>query len=405
MPMLRNRRTGLLALVALMALGASVGVDAATVNLRNNCSYTVYPGIFPAGLFSNGGWSMAPGASVTFNISGSGRLWGRTGCNGASPAQCTTGQCGGVGLQCAGTTGVPNTSLFEFTINASGTDWYNVSYVDAIDNTITVTTSNTSCTGPSSCSEAVKTNCPAGLRSGSVCLSPCTRYNTDQFCCRGAFGTPQTCNTSAWTGEAQTYLNNVHTFCPLSYAYAYDEPSGALRTCPTGTAFNVTFCGGGSAPPPPPPPPPPPGNLNGTRQVAPGHALTKRVDSSGNRTTPGNPIIQWVANGSGAQRWVFNNVGVTPSGNYNIALQGGANCLEVAGGGSGNGSRIQLWPCNGSAAQSWRAVSVPGTGRFTLRPAHSPNRCLDVPGRSTADGVQLQIWDCHSGTNQQWQIQ
>lgn len=191
---------------------------------------------------------MAPGASVTFNISGSGRLWGRTGCNtSTSPAQCATGQCGGTGLQCAGTTGVPNTSLFEFTINANGTDWYNVSYVDAIDNPITVTTSNTSCINPSSCNAAVKTNCPAGLRSGDVCLSPCTRYNTDQLCCRGAYGTPDTCNTSTWSSEAQTYLNNVHNYCPYSYAYAYDEPSGALRTCPTGTSYNVTFCGSGGS--------------------------------------------------------------------------------------------------------------------------------------------------------------
>jgi hypothetical protein len=129
------------------------------------------------------------------------------------------------------------------------------------------------------------------------------------------------------------------------------------------------------------------------------------MDSSGNRTTPGNPIVQWVANGTGAQRWVFNNVGVVPSGNYNIALEGGPNCATVSGGGTANGTRIVIQPCNGGAAQSWRAVSVSGTGRFTLRPANSPNRCLDVPGGSSADGVQLQIWDCHSGTNQQWQIQ
>src|SRR5262245_3592540 len=57
MQMLSNRRTALLVLVASLAIGTSVGADAATVNLRNNCTYTVYPGIFPASLFSNGGWS------------------------------------------------------------------------------------------------------------------------------------------------------------------------------------------------------------------------------------------------------------------------------------------------------------------------------------------------------------
>jgi hypothetical protein len=233
-------------MLTMALLVVAVAAPAATVTLRNNCGYTVYPGVYPANLYSNGGWSMAPGATVSFNISGSGRLWGRTGCNGASPAQCATGSCGGSGLQCAGTTGYPNTSLFEFTINASGTDWYNVSYVDAIDNTITVTTT-AGCLSPSSCNNAVKTNCPAGLRSGDTCLSPCTRYNTDQFCCRGAYGTPQTCNTSVWSAEAQAYLNNIHTYCPYSYAFAYDEPSGALRTCPTGTNYNVNFCGGGGS--------------------------------------------------------------------------------------------------------------------------------------------------------------
>src|SRR6185503_1168481 len=125
-----------------------------------------------------GGWSLAPGASSTFNVpSGSvGRLWGRTGCDGSSPARCTTGQCGGTGLQCAGTTGQPNTSLFEWNVNANGTDWYDVS-----------------------------------------------------------------CVVANWSAVAQTYVNNVHNFCPRQYSYAYDEVAGgALQTCPTGSNFTIT---------------------------------------------------------------------------------------------------------------------------------------------------------------------
>ena len=82
-----------------------------TFTVVNNCSYTVYPGIYPASTYANGGWTMAPGASVSFSVPDGniGRLWGRTGCNSASPAVCTTGSCGGTGLQCAGTTGYPNT--------------------------------------------------------------------------------------------------------------------------------------------------------------------------------------------------------------------------------------------------------------------------------------------------------
>ena len=90
------------------------------------------------------------------------------------------------------------------------------------------------------------TNCSADLRSGGYCLSPCTRYNTDQFCCRGAFGTAQTCNVSQWPESAQAYVNNIHAACPREYAYAYVDTVG-LHTCPTGASYTITFCpsGGG----------------------------------------------------------------------------------------------------------------------------------------------------------------
>jgi hypothetical protein len=243
-------------IVAVSLWVVPLAAEATNFTVRNNCTYTVFPGVFPASTFSNGGWTLAPGASSTFSVpSGSiGRLWGRTGCNSASPAQCTTGSCGGTGLQCAGTTGQPNTSLFEWNINANGTDWYDVSYVDAVDNPIGVLVSNGSCVSPNTCSSSVLSSCPADLRSGNVCLSPCTRFNTDQFCCRGAFGTPSTCVVANWSAVAQTYVNNLHNFCPREYSYAYDEVAGgALQTCPTGANFTITFCPGGSAPPPPPP--------------------------------------------------------------------------------------------------------------------------------------------------------
>jgi hypothetical protein len=267
------------------ALAAPAG--ATTFTVKNNCSYTVFPGIFPASVFSNGGWTLAPGASSTFAVaSGSiGRLWGRTGCNSASPAQCTTGSCGGTGLQCAGTTGQPNTSLFEWNINASGTDWYDVSYVDAVDNPIGVAVTNASCVSPSVCSGSVITSCPADLRSGAFCLSPCSRFNTDQFCCRGAFGTPQTCVVANWTAVAQTYVNNIHAQCPREYSYAYDENAGgALQTCPTGSNFTITFCPAGSAPPP-------------VANVAQGKPTT----SSSNESAAFTPNL--AVDGNGGTRW------------------------------------------------------------------------------------------------------
>lgn len=230
--------------VSLLALVAAS--SATTFTLHNACNYTVYPGLYPAATFANGGFELPSGQAVSFGVSGQGRLWGRTECNTAStngpPAQCATGSCGGVGIQCAGTTGQPNTALFEWNLNAQGTDWYDVSYVDAIDNPIGVTISNGACVSPSQCSRQVIANCPEGLRTDTgACESPCTRYNTDQFCCRGAYGTSQTCVVADWEPSAQAYVTNIHTFCPHEYAYAYDDPNG-LHTCQTGSDFTITFC-------------------------------------------------------------------------------------------------------------------------------------------------------------------
>jgi hypothetical protein len=276
-------------IIAAIVWGDPLSAEAATFTVKNNCSYTVYPGIFPASTFSNGGWTLAPGATSTFSVpSGNiGRLWGRTGCNSASPAQCTTGSCGGTGLQCAGTTGQPNTSLFEWNINANGTDWYDVSYVDAVDNPIGVTISNAGCVSPSACSASVITSCPSDLKSGNICLSPCTRYNTDQFCCRGAFGTPSTCVVANWAASAQTYVNNIHNSCPREYSYAYDENSGgALQTCATGSNYTITFCPSGGG-----------GGGGGTTNLA----LNKPTLSSSNETN--NTLSNLAVDGNGGTRW------------------------------------------------------------------------------------------------------
>jgi hypothetical protein len=159
-----------------------------------------------------------------------------------------------------------------------------VSYVDAVDNPIGVSVTNASCVSPSVCSASVLTSCPTDLKSGSVCLSPCTRFNTDQFCCRGAFGTPATCVVSNWTATAQTYVNNLHSLCPREYSYAYDENAGgALQTCPTGSDFTITFCPGAGAPP------------------ATNLALNRPTTSSSNESASFTPNL--AVDGNGGTRW------------------------------------------------------------------------------------------------------
>jgi hypothetical protein len=397
-----------LALVAAAVLAWGGIVQASTFTVKNNCSYTVYPGIYPP-IYSNGGWTMAPGASVNISPGAfNGRIWGRTGCNSSSPAQCTTGQCGGTGLQCAGTTGQAGTSLAEFNFNAGATDWYNVSYVDGFDNPVGVSVSNTGCVSPNTCSNAPLTSCDASLRTGGYCLSPCTKFNTDQYCCRGAFGTAATCVVANWAASARSYVNNIHSACPRQYAYAYDEANGSLQTCPTGSNYTITFCpSGGSTPPPPPPPP------GGTVTSISSSAWYQVINTNSGLCTDDNAwgtangarVIQWACGaGQYNQQWQF----VPTSGGYYRVMVRYASYLgwDVTGGAgaTGNSVPIQLWGVGNPPGtnQEWLPQHLGnGIWRFVVR---NSGKCLDVPAASTAGGVQLQQYTCNGTGAQSYRL-
>lgn len=390
-----SRKITLALFVAIAIFQTPQSIFATDIKIINNCGYTVYPGIYPAS-YNNGGWQMNAGTSVTFSLSGpwNGRIWGRIGCNSSSPAICQTGQCGGTGLQCAGTTGVKGTSLVEFNLDyAPGytTDDYDVSYVDGMDNPIGLTVSNSSCVSPSTCNSIVS-SCPSGLANGPDCMSPCTAYNTDGFCCSGADNTPATCQESTWPANDQAYVNDIHNACPNDYAWPFDDSVGN-HTCPTGADYTITFCpngssggGGGSS------------IANGSYVMNPQNAPGLVLDDWQGSTASGNQIDIWPANGSGAQTWVFSNVNVQPAGFYNIAVSYGAYCLTASG--SSSGSLVNLQPCNGSPAQAWQAV--PSSVGYTFNPANNTSLCLDVQGDSSAQETLVQAWTCNGGNNEQW---
>jgi hypothetical protein len=384
---------GLAILLATGLVLPSTAVRANTFTVVNNCGYTVYPGLYPA-VYNNGGWSMSPGSSVSFSVSSTfnGRIWGRQGCNSASPAQCSSGSCGGSGLQCAGTTGALGTSLAEFNLNASGTDWYDVSYVDGQDTPIGITVSNSSCVQPNVGS---KISCTTTLQNGVDCLSPCTQTGNPQYCCSGAYNTSSTCQVSTWPANDQAYVNNIHASCPHTYAYAYDDPIGLL-TCPTGGGNNytITFCPGGSSTTG--------GTTTGGGTVSNGiHTLTPqcspstRLDDSGGSTANGNKIQIWATANSADQQWNFNNIG---GNNYNIAVNLGPYCLDSNGGAAG--TAVHLWSCGGYANQQWTVTSV--SGGYQLM--NSAGNCLDDSNFGTANGNTVQSWTCSNNSAQTWMV-
>jgi hypothetical protein len=385
--------TAIAAITLMAALSVQTGF-AATMTVKNNCSYTVYPGIYPA-TYDNGGWTMASGASVSFTLANgwNGRIWGRRGCNSASPAVCTTGSCGGTGLQCAGTTGVAGTSLAEFDLDASGTDWYDVSYVDGFDNPIGVAVSNSSCVSPNTCTTAPLTKCPSGelTDSGEECLSPCTEYGTNQYCCAGAYDTSALCVVANWPSSAESYVTNIHTYCPNQYSYAYDDPVG-LHTCATGANYTVTFCPSGSTTTA--------SIANGSYSATPQNATSLRLDDYAASTAAGNEIDVYTSNGTAAQKWAFSNTGVTPTGYYNIAVSLGAYCLTASG--TASTSAVVLDACDGSSRQAWQAVQ---SGNYwVFHPANNTANCLDVRGDGTASGTIVQVYACNGGNNEQWAV-
>jgi hypothetical protein len=395
---LRHVIYGMIAASCLLTAASSA--NAATFTVVNNCGYTVYPGIYPA-VYDNGGWSMAPGSSVSFGVSSTfnGRLWGRQGCNGASPAVCSSGSCGGTGLQCAGTTGVAGTSLAEWNLDASGTDYYDVSYVDGQDTPLGMVVSNGSCVSPNTCS---KIACTTEIVNGVDCLSPCTQTGSAQFCCAGAYNTAATCVVSAWPAADQDYVNNIHADCPNQYAYAYDDPVG-LHTCGTGVNYTLTFCPNGS------------GSTggttggttgsttggglsNGVHTLTPACATGSRLDDNNAATGDGNKIQIWGANGTAAQQWNFASIGTNT---WNLAVNLGPYCLD--GGAAQVGTPTQLWGCNGTNDQAWVSGPAAQSGDWNFASKQS-GLCLDVSGAGSANGTVVQSYTCNGTTAQAWAV-
>ncbi|XP_027332296.1 pathogenesis-related protein 5-like [Abrus precatorius] len=246
-----NSKTSPLFHLLLFLLGNMASATVFTI--RNQCSYTIWPGTLSgngAAILGSGGFSLAPGASVQLTApSGwSGRFWARTGCNfdGAGNGQCATGDCAG-GLRCTGG-GVPPVTLAEFTIGSSGNgnkDFYDVSLVDGYNVEMGVrATGGTGDCQYAGCVADLNGLCPAELqvRSGGgavvACKSACAAFNRAEFCCTGEHSSPQTCSPTQ-------YSEMFKKACPSAYSYAYDDASSTC-TC-SGADYSITFCPAGSS--------------------------------------------------------------------------------------------------------------------------------------------------------------
>ena len=115
-------------------------------------------------------------------------------------------------------------------------------------------------------------------------------------------------------------------------------------------------------------------------------------------------------------------------------------CLDVSGGSSADGTKIQLWTCNGTGAQQWTvapgstiagAGQVPGRRRRRHRRRHQGaavdlqrHRRAELGRRRPTDrcatrsrasawtcrratpptAPHVHLWTCHGGANQRWRL-
>ncbi|KAJ7114724.1 ricin B lectin domain-containing protein [Mycena epipterygia] len=97
-----------------------------------------------------------------------------------------------------------------------------------------------------------------------------------------------------------------------------------------------------------------------------------------------------VAGGSTAQSWTVSGSSLQVFGNK---------CLDVTGGATADGTKMQIWTCTGGDTNQEWALS----GNTIQWSGHSS--CLDLTDGSVASGNVVQMWACVTGnTNQVWNI-
>ncbi len=133
---------------------------------------------------------------------------------------------------------------------------------------------------------------------------------------------------------------------------------------------------------------PPPSN-GGSRIT--GVPSGRCLDVTGGATAPGTRLQLWNCLGDPQQAWVYS------SGRLEVYAGGDALCLDADDNyGGASGTPIQVWTCTGKPNQQWTA-GADGTLRSVAY-----GLCLDAVGGGTANGTKLQLWQCNGDAQQDW---
>ena len=91
-----------------------------------------------------------------------------------------------------------------------------------------------SCTSKPACTTVVS-NGYGG--SGDTCLSPCTAFNTDQYCCRAQWASRSACDPTKWPVNYAAIFKKAE---PFAYSYVDDDATSTF-TCTGECGYRITF--------------------------------------------------------------------------------------------------------------------------------------------------------------------
>jgi hypothetical protein len=129
----------------------------------------------------------------------------------------------------------------------------------------------------------------------------------------------------------------------------------------------------------------------------------KCMDVYGGGTSNGTAVDQYTCSGGQNQQWEVSfvkNIVSTPV--YELIPENAtAKCLDVSGGGTSNGSTLDIYSCDQANNQLWYANYDGVTFSWEFQGVGS-SKCVDDPGSSPNNGVTLVIYTCGTQANQEW---
>lgn len=123
------------------------------------------------------------------------------------------------------------------------------------------------------------------------------------------------------------------------------------------------------------------------------------MDIPGGSSANGERVQLYQWNGSAAQQYRFHETG---NGTYTITNVKTGKVLDVAGGNTGNGGVVQQYSANGSSAQRW-VIRNYGNGKLTFVSVKA-GKAIDVPSGSVVSGAKLQTYTVNGSVAQQWTV-